>query len=61
MLGLKCAYSEVKCKLCEKNPDCRIYSERYVLIKQLKKLRKLLEETQIILKAVLEEGDQQKP
>jgi len=51
---LKCAKSAKPCKECEDNPDCQVYSERYVLTKQLEKLRKVLEETQIILKAVLE-------
>ena len=54
MPKLKCAKSAKPCKECEDNPDCQVYSERYVLTKQLEKLRKVLEETQAILKAVLE-------
>jgi hypothetical protein len=51
---VKCKKSDKPCERCEDNPDCPIYSERYVLVKQLRKLRSNLEETQTILKAVLE-------
>lgn len=53
MFGLKCGYSEVDCPKCEKNPDCKMYSERYVLRKDLKILRKRLQDTLTILNAIL--------
>jgi len=53
MSKLKCGYSEVECKVCERNPDCPIYTDWYVLQKQLKKFKKELEDTWTIVKAIL--------
>lgn len=50
---MKCAKSGKKCGECESNPNCEIYSERYVLMKQLKKLSKVQDETNTILDAIL--------
>lgn len=53
MSELKCGYSDVQCTRCIKNPMCPIYSERYVLTDQLRKLNKSLEDALTLTKAVL--------
>jgi len=50
---MKCALSEVECQECEENPSCQIYSERYVLKDQLKKLRKTLGDSLTIIDSIL--------
>ena len=55
MPRLRCAKSEKSCEECEQNPECKVYSERYVLREQLRKLKKLLEDTLTIVKAILGE------
>ena len=50
---VKCALSDKRCQECERNPDCLMYTDRYVLVGQLKKLQKNLEDTEVIVKAIL--------
>jgi len=53
---MMCGLSEIECKECEQNPSCQIYSERYVLTKQAKKLLKVLRETETIAKAIVKKN-----
>lgn len=50
---LKCALSEKSCKECETQANCVVYSERCVLNKQLKKLKKNLGDLEVIISAIL--------
>lgn len=50
---LRCALSEKTCDECEKMAECIMHSERYVLRKDLKNLKKRLEDTQLIVNAIL--------
>jgi len=50
---LKCGFSDKPCSRCERNPSCPIYSERYVLFKQLKRLNVVLDDSLTITKAIL--------
>jgi hypothetical protein len=52
--GLKCARSQVACRECEWNPYCFMYSERYVLAKELKRLSNVLDDARIIIKTIME-------
>ena len=50
---LKCSLSPVDCVICKENPKCPIYTDRYVLRKQLQKFKVELEDTLVIVKAIL--------
>ena len=49
---MNCSRSEKQCRECELNTECRIYNDRYVLMGELKKLRKSLEDALVVVKAV---------
>jgi len=50
---MRCAKSEVDCVVCQRNPDCEVYSIHYVLKKELKKLCKALEDALVIVKSTI--------
>jgi hypothetical protein len=54
MSRLRCALSQIGCRECERNPDCAMYSERYVLVRGLRRLDDNLSDTRTIIKAILE-------
>ena len=49
---MRCARPGKPCRECELNTECEIYNDRYVLMRELKKLRKNLEDALIVVKAV---------
>ena len=50
---MNCLKSEKPCRECELNTECRIYNDRYVLTRELKKLRKSLEDALVVVKAII--------
>lgn len=53
---MKCALSEVDCSRCKhsKGTECEIYAKWYVVRKQLKTLRKHLDDASLIIGRVAE-------